>query len=94
MVKTFIKYTNCAVRRRMSLSQIKVLTQQFNSSVGLPFHEILNEEWIKEILEEVGVKYRNRIFNPIVTLWAFLSQVLDKDKSCHKAGVGRLPPDC
>jgi hypothetical protein len=73
----------------MSLSQIKVLTQQFNSSVGLPFQEILKEEFLENILADLKIKYRNRIFNPIVTLWAFLSQVLEADPSCHKA-VSRI----
>ncbi len=35
------------------------------------------------------IKYRCRLFDPIVTLWAFLSQVLDVDKSCHNA-VSRI----
>lgn len=29
-------------------------------------------------------RYR-RLFDPIVTLWVFLSQILDTDKSCHNA---------
>ena len=29
--------------------------------------------------------YYRRLFDPIVTLWVFLSQVLDTDKSCHNA---------
>ena len=40
---------------------------------------------IIEALEAEKVKYRNRLFNPIVTLWAFLSQVLDSDKSLQNA---------
>ena len=31
------------------------------------------------------IKYRRRLFDPFVTLWVFLSQVLDSDKSCHNA---------
>jgi len=30
------------------------------------------------------IKYR-RLFDPFVTLWTFLSQVLDSDKTCHNA---------
>ena len=40
---------------------------------------------IEEILAEEGIKYRNRLFSPLVTLWAFLSQVIDPDKTCHNA---------
>jgi hypothetical protein len=39
----------------------------------------------KETLQEIKIKYRRRLFDPFVTLWAFLSQVLDADKSCHNA---------
>jgi hypothetical protein len=53
--------------------------------VGLPFGEILPEDSIREALEAEKVKYRSRLFNPIVTLWAFLSQVLDTDKSLQNA---------
>jgi hypothetical protein len=38
-----------------------------------------------EALAAEKIKYRNRLFNPVVTLWAFLSQVLDVDKSCSNA---------
>ena len=40
---------------------------------------------IEETLAEEGIKYRNRLFSPLVTLWAFLSQVIDADKTCHNA---------
>jgi hypothetical protein len=40
---------------------------------------------IQEALEALGIKYRRRLFDPFVTLWAFLSQVLDADKTCHNA---------
>jgi len=40
-------------------------------------------------MNELNIKYRRRLFDPIVTLWAFLSQVLDVDKSCHNA-VSRI----
>ncbi len=40
---------------------------------------------IEETLASEGIKYRNRLFSPLVTLWAFLSQVIDADKTCHNA---------
>lgn len=36
-------------------------------------------------LKAENIKYRRRLFDPFVTLWVFLSQVLDPDKSCHNA---------
>ena len=40
---------------------------------------------IEQAIDELKIKYRHRLFDPFVTLWVFLSQVLDIDKSCHNA---------
>jgi uncharacterized protein YbcC (UPF0753/DUF2309 family) len=67
----------------------QVLIQKFNMGIGLPFQELLQREIIEDILKEIGVKYRSRIYNPIVIVWSFLSQVLDPDHSCQNA-VSRI----
>ena len=66
-------------------NRVEVLKQKFAQSLGLPFRNILPESTIIEALEAEKIKYRNRLFNPIVTIWAFLSQVLDTDKSLQNA---------
>lgn len=66
-------------------NRVEILKQKFANSVGLPNRSLLPESTIIEALEAEKVKYRNRLFNPIVTLWAFLSQVLDTDKSLQNA---------
>ncbi|WP_313890037.1 MULTISPECIES: IS4 family transposase [Nostoc] len=40
---------------------------------------------IKQTISELKIKYKKRLFDPFITLWAFLSQVLDTDKTCHNA---------
>ena len=65
------------------------LIEKFTKGVGLPFQEVLPRETIEKVLREVGVKYKNRIYNPIVIIWSFLSQVLDPDHSCQNA-VSRI----
>ena len=65
--------------------RVQILVQQFTASFGLPFEKILPMAIIEETLKEENLKYRQRLFDPIVTLWAFLSQVLDPDKTCHNA---------
>ena len=55
----------------------------------LPFAEALQAASIQAILEELKVEFRDRIYTPLVTLWVFLSQVLDPDPSCRQA-VSRL----
>ena len=69
--------------------RVQILKNKFNNSIGLPFKKLLPEALIAETIDELKIKYRSRIFDPIVTLWAFLSQVLDTDKSCHNA-VSRI----
>jgi hypothetical protein len=63
----------------------EILKQKFSNSLGLPFAEILPVEIIEEYLSASGVKYYNSLYNPVVTLWAFLSQVIDPDKSLRNA---------
>jgi hypothetical protein len=40
---------------------------------------------IQAVIDELKIKYRCRVFDPFVTVWVFLYQVLDADKSCHNA---------
>ena len=70
-------------------SRVQVLVDKYSSSIGLPFQKLLPESFIADALDEEKIKYRHRIFSPIVTIWAFLSQVLDSDKTCHNA-VSRI----
>jgi hypothetical protein len=55
----------------------------------LPFHDLLDPNTVAHVLEENHVRFRDRIFTPLVTLWTFLSQVLSPDHSCREA-VARL----
>ena len=56
---------------------------------GLPFADILTEASIRDVLNEHGVQFRDRVFNPVTTIWGFLSQVLSEDHSCRDA-VSRI----
>lgn len=66
-------------------NRVQILKQKFTQSLGLPFQDLLPESVITEAMEADNIKYRRRLFDPFVTIWAFLSQVLDADKTCHKA---------
>ena len=66
-------------------SKVKQLRQKFSQSVGLPIRDALPASQIEAALEAEHVVYRRCLFDPIVTTWAFLSQVLDADRSCRKA---------
>ena len=66
--------------------QVQSVLQELKKADGLPFRELLCEELITEILKHFEVEFRDRIYTPIVTLWALLSQVISGTKSsCQKA---------
>ena len=65
--------------------RVQILRQKFNNSLGLPFQELLPESIIQEALKAEKITYRKRLFDPFVTIWVFLSQALDTDKSCANA---------
>ena len=56
---------------------------------GLPFVDVLTEAKILDVLNEHGVRFRDRVFTPVATIWGFLSQVLSEDHSCRDA-VSRI----
>lgn len=67
-------------------SQVQSEREQLEEAKGLPFRELLSAERIVAALETAGVAYRERVYSPMVTLWAFLSQVMArKDSSCRDA---------
>jgi hypothetical protein len=73
-------------RRARQLGQLR---QHLHQAPGLPFADLLTAEQIETALRDEAVSFRDRLFSPLVTLWAFLSQVLDPDHSC-RAAVARF----
>ncbi len=71
------------------MSTLDAVRARIARNEGLPFAGILTEASIREILNEHGVPYRDRVFNPVTTIWGFLSQVLSEDHSCRDA-VSRI----
>jgi len=67
---------------------------------GLPFADLLPAAQVEQALREEHVAFSHRLCTPLVTLWGFLSQVLDPDGSCRAAvarflawrAARRLPP--
>src|SRR5881227_3311434 len=56
---------------------------RFARNEGLPFADVLTEACIRDALNEHEVRYRDRLFGPVTTIWGFLSQVLSDDHSCR-----------
>jgi Transposase DDE domain/Insertion element 4 transposase N-terminal len=61
------------------------LRQQFVQGSGLPLAQHLPAAQIQEAVQAEALSFRDRLFSPCVTLWIFLSQVLDADHSCRQA---------
>ena len=73
--------------------QVELEIEELESFKGLPFRDLLSPETIMAAVESAGVEFRDRVYNPMVTLYAFLSQVIaKKDSSCQDA-VSRVSAD-
>ena len=79
------------------MTTLEEVRARFARDQGLPFADSLSELSILNALNEHGIKYRDRVFNPVTTIWGFLSQVLGEDHSCrdtvsriiaHRASAG------
>jgi hypothetical protein len=66
-------------------NRAEILKQKFQTSVALPFEQVLPEDMIEQILDEQGIRYRQTLYTPIVVVWAWVCQVLDGDKSLSNA---------
>ena len=71
------------------MSSLDAVRARFARNEGLPFADILTEASIRDVLNEHGVQFRDRVFSPVTTIWGFLSQVLSEDHSCRDA-VSRI----
>lgn len=69
--------------------QASFLRRQFLQDGDLPFSNVLSEEVVAQALTAISACWLDRIYSPLVTLWVFLSQVLNQDHSC-RAAVARL----
>jgi hypothetical protein len=71
------------------MTNLQEVRARFARDLGLPFADSLSERSILDALDEHGVKFRDRLFNPVTTIWGFLSQVLSDDHSCRET-VSRI----
>jgi len=66
-------------------SHPKSILSSLKSTGGLPFREVLSPEVIAESIKDAPYRDRYGFYPPDITLWAFLSQVLDADHSLEAA---------
>src|SRR5262249_43581224 len=77
-----------ATPRRRS-RQVRQLRQQRAHAPALPLADLLTAAQVEQARRAEKVCCRDRLCSPLVTLWLFLSQVLDPDHSC-RAAVARV----
>src|SRR5262245_38685835 len=71
------------------MTTLEEVRARFARDQGLPFADSLSEASILKALDEHKVRFRDRLFSPVTTIWGFLSQVLSEDHSCRDA-VSRI----
>ena len=69
--------------------QVRFLQRQFLQDGDLAFTNVLSDQIVSQALTSAGIVWNDRVYTPLVTLWAFLSQVLSADHSC-RATVARV----
>jgi hypothetical protein len=74
---------------RKRARQIELLRTQFAQADGLAFADVLPAERIEDALRQAKACWRDCVYTPVLTLWAFLGQVISPDGSC-RAAVARV----
>jgi hypothetical protein len=69
--------------------RVQQYRQQVLDDQDLCLTKLLPQEQIEAALERHQVRYRKRLYTPLVTIWMFLYQALAADQSC-RAAVARL----
>jgi hypothetical protein len=64
---------------------LNVARRRFAETAGLPFADCLPAGAVDEAVRAEVVHFRDRLYPPAVTVWIFLSQVLDAAHCCRQA---------
>lgn len=81
------KYTQG--RLSSQVSRVQKYRRQMVEDQDLCFTELLPKEQVDAAIKRHQVRFRQRLYTPLVTIWTFLYQVLASDQSC-RAAVARL----
>ena len=73
------------ITKKKQQDQIQFLRKSWLQFTKTNWTSIIPTDLIKKLLADDGQGYRDRVFNPIVTLTLFIFQVLDSDQSCRHA---------
>jgi hypothetical protein len=87
MINTLIilyQYLTMSISKKTIKQQIEKFKKSFFQSPNLPFSNFLADDDISDIIEYTPHK-RDSVFTPLITLKAFIFQVLGDDGSCKQA---------
>jgi Transposase DDE domain len=73
------------LNRERNSRQVSSVVRQLARTPGLPFATLLSQDQVEQVLREENVSWSERLYTPLVTLWVFLSQVLEQDHSMRQA---------
>ncbi len=76
------------ITKKTVLHQIRQFKKSIFQFARLPFADIMTTDVLEQIIEH-STSSRDRIFTPLVTLKAFIFQVLSTDGSCRQ-GVNHV----
>jgi hypothetical protein len=71
--------------RSRTRRQIQALRTRFAQRDDLPFADVLPAQRIEQAIEDHGGGWREDVFTPVLTLWAFLTQVICPVGCCRLA---------
>lgn len=71
-----------------SLADVATMLEA-DSEQSLIFERFLPATEVRKVCEKFGLRFRERIYSPVITMWMFLGQTLSPDHSCRDA-VHRL----
>lgn len=72
------------VKQKINLAQIEKYKELVSGKSTISLNEILSSEKCQQIISE-SRDFRDRIYTPLKTLFTFIKQVLNPDKSCKNA---------
>ena len=74
------------------MAQVSSTINQLTKKDGLLFQEAFENKGLSQFIQKYFEDFRERVFGPTTTLFAFLSQMLSPDKSCAET-VARVNAD-
>jgi hypothetical protein len=72
------------IKQKLKLAQIKKYKKSLSAKKTICLNEIIGSEKCQQIISECR-DFRDRIYTPLKTLFIFIKQVLNPDKSCKNA---------